>query len=149
MRGAARAWPSTPLAALIASRQILVVCREGSCPLPALAAPVAPRIPFRFLTVAAALFMVVLQALLQFVLTPDTQAPWPLFLLFTGLWIFGAGMLMRFPRFGAAGTAAWGLLSAIGAWQTHAAINLENTLLIAGSLIASILAVLTLVTKDW
>lgn len=93
--------------------------------------------------------MVLVLALLQFVLTPRTSAPTHLFVLFVGLWVFGAAMLARFPRFGAAGTALWGVISALGAWQTHATLNAENLTLILGSLVASGFAVGTLVTKDW
>lgn len=99
--------------------------------------------------IGVCLFMVLTLAALQFVLTPRTSAPTFLFVLFVGLWIFGAAMLARFPRFGAVGTALWGVLSALGAWQTHANLDIENATLIFGSLAASGLAVGTLVTKDW
>lgn len=90
--------------------------------------------------IAGAVFNVVLLVLFQFVLTPGEAAPLPLFLLFVGLWIFGAVMLVVLPTFGAVGTAAWGFLAAGAAWRTHASFDLEDVSLISASLGGGLLA---------
>lgn len=96
--------------------------------------------PLRRAAILACLAMASLLVALQFVLTPGAAAPTPLFLLFTLVWLFGAAMLGVAPRFGAAGTTAYGLISAFGVWRTHAVIDLENAVLLGGSLAAAGLA---------
>lgn len=96
--------------------------------------------PLQRAAVIACLGMAVVLVLFQTVLTPGVAAPRPLFLVFTLVWLFGAAMLAVAPRFGAAGTLAYGLLSAWGAWRTHAVLSIENVILIGGSLAAAALA---------
>ena len=61
--------------------------------------------------------MVVLLGAVQ--LTSATPPPWGLFLLFAGVWVFGAAMLLQRPVFGALGTAAWGVLSGVQLLLMH------------------------------
>lgn len=111
--------------------------RETSKSLHGVAARVTP---LQRAAAIACLGMAVVLVLYQFVLTPDVAAPRPLFLVFTLVWLFGAAMLALLPRFGAAGTLAYGLISAWGAWRTHAVASIENVILVGGSLLAAALA---------
>ncbi|MGQ0536498.1 MAG: hypothetical protein ACT4PT_10545 [Methanobacteriota archaeon] len=96
---------------------------------------------FQRLVRSACLAMALMLVLLQFVLTPEAEAPWPLFVVFLALWIFGAVMVTMRPMFGAAGTAAWGVLAAAGAWQSHqGALDAEDVSIMLGSLITAALA---------
>lgn len=99
------------------------------------------------LAVGATLLNVILLLLLQFVLTSGAGAPLPLFMLFIGIWLFGAAMLLVAPRFGAVGTAAWGLLAAGAAYRTHQSLDAANLTVILASLLAAVLAILFLVER--
>lgn len=102
----------------------------------------------RTAAIAVCIGMAVVIVALQFALTPDTRAPTFLFIVFTGLWAFGALMLSVAPVFGAVGTTLWGLISAVGAWRTHEGVSIENSILIGGSLAAAALAAAYLVARS-
>lgn len=103
--------------------------------------------PLRLAAAGLALAMAALLVVLQFVVTPLVKAPTPLFLAFTAVWVFGAVMLVTFPTFGAAGTALYGLLIAWGFWRMHGLRNVEDGLVIVGSLAAGALSAMVLVKR--
>lgn len=103
--------------------------------------------PLRLATAGLALLMAVVLVLLQFVLTPETKAPTGLFLGFTGVWVFGAVMLVTFPTFGAAGTALYGILVAVGFYQMHGLRSGEDAVMILGSLAATALSIAVLARR--
>lgn len=96
------------------------------------------------LAVGATLLNVVVLTLLQFVLTSGAGAPFALFVLFVGIWLFGTVMLLVAPRFGAVGTAAWGLLAAFASYRTHRSLDAANSTIILVSLVGAVLALLFL-----
>lgn len=67
-----------------------------------------------------------------------------LFLLFSGVWLFGAVMLMVAPRMGAWGTAAYGVILAVQVLNMHGGTALNYAIAVA-SLVGSGLAVAVLV----
>ena len=73
------------------------------------------------------------------VVPPRTGIPPVLLGLFVGLWVFGATMLWYFPLFGAAGTAAWGLLSGGQALAMHGT-SPQNLLVVVASFVGAALA---------
>jgi hypothetical protein len=87
-------------------------------------------------------------ALLQLVIPPVRVIPWWLFAIFVGVWLFGALMLWLVPWFGAAGTAAWGVLAAVQAYRTHESLSPGNIFLIVGGLVVAALATGFLVTRN-
>jgi hypothetical protein len=72
------------------------------------------------------------------------RPPLALFVLFAGVWIFGAAMLLVAPAFGSVGTTVYGVLLAAGILQMHGPTAL-NLALAAGSLVGSALAAASLV----
>lgn len=94
---------------------------------------------------AAAFAMAVLLTLLQTVLTPATRAPTGLYVLFTAIWVFGGVMLLWKPRFGAVGTALYGLVVAGEFWSMHGIRSVEDVAVVAGALLATALALAVLV----
>ncbi|HEX2022072.1 MAG TPA: hypothetical protein VHH36_05120 [Candidatus Thermoplasmatota archaeon] len=94
----------------------------------------------RWTAQALCAFMAVVQVALQYGFGPN-RAPAGLFLLFTGLWIFGFAMLRLAPWFGAAGTAAWGLIAALGAWRMdHSWLLVGGSLAVAAAALANLAA---------
>ena len=71
--------------------------------------------------------------------------PFFLYLLFSGVWLFGAAMLLTFPRFGAWGTALYGVILAAQVINMHGGSAL-NWGIAAGSLVGAGLA---LATRPW
>lgn len=69
-----------------------------------------------------------------------TKPPFVLFLVFAGVWIFGAVMLLRAPTFGAIGTALYGVILAVQLFQMHGTGALD-IIIGTGSLLGSALAV--------
>lgn len=65
--------------------------------------------------------------------------PLHLYLIFTGVWLFGALMLWRFPLVGAAGTAAYGLLLGFRLLGTHE-VRAQNVVLAGASVFVALLA---------
>ena len=75
------------------------------------AAPLARLVQRTFFQKVAAGWCLVMALFLVLVqLAGDSPPPLPLFLLFMGVWLFGAAMLWWSPLFGALGTAAYGVL---------------------------------------
>lgn len=72
--------------------------------------------------------------------------PLALYLVFTGVWLFGAAMLWRFPVFGAAGTAVYGFVLGAQLLATHAA-RAQNVVLALASFAGALLAVAVLVAR--
>lgn len=73
--------------------------------------------------------------------------PIELFLVFTGVWLFGAAMLWMAPLFGGAGTAAYGLLLGAQLLATHDATRAQNLVLAVGSFAVAALAIAFLVLR--
>lgn len=90
------------------------------------------------------LLMVAFLAVLQF--GTDSHPPLFLFLIFSGVWIFGAAMLWWVPTFGAIGTALYGVILGVQLFRAHGFTSL-NAGLGAASFIGSVLAVLFLVER--
>lgn len=70
-----------------------------------------------------------------------TSAPLVLTVVFAGVWLFGAAMLWQFPRFGAVGTALYGVVIAVDLVAMHGWSPL-NVGLALGSLVGTVLSVL-------
>ena len=88
------------------------------------------------------LLMVAFLAVVQF--SGGPAPPLFLFFLFSGVWLFGAAMLLKFPRFGAWGTAAYGVILAVQVLNMHGGSAL-NYAIAVGSLVGTGLALLYLV----
>ena len=73
--------------------------------------------------------------------------PLELYLVFTGVWLFGAAMLWWFPVFGAAGSAAYGLLLGAMLLRTHDAGRAQNVVLALACFAAAGLAAAALVAR--
>lgn len=84
------------------------------------------------------LFMVLFLSVVQF--SGGPSPPLPLYLVFSGVWVFGAVMLMTFPRFGAVGTALYGVILGVQVLQMHGGSAL-NWALAVGSFVGTGLAV--------
>ncbi len=93
------------------------------------------------------LFNMAVIAVLQFAITTGRGAPVALFLLFEGIWLFGAVMLLVAPRFGATGTAAWGILAAVAAYRTHRSLDASNTTILVASILGAVVAIAFLVQR--
>lgn len=65
--------------------------------------------------------------------------PLPLYLVFTGVWLFGAAMLWRFPVFGGVGTAIYGAFMGLQILLMHGGDPL-NLAVSASSFVAAGLA---------
>jgi uncharacterized membrane protein YccC len=90
--------------------------------------------------VVVALFLTVVQ------FTVRTPPPLPLYLAFVAVWLFGAGMLVAYPTFGAIGTMLYGVLLGTQLLVMHGLDTLEVTL--AGAcFVGSALALWTLVER--
>ena len=85
-----------------------------------------------------ALGMAALLVILSLV-PPHLGIPPVLLTLFTGIWVFGAVMIMRVPIFGASGTALWGVLSGAQSAVMHGFTG-QNALVVAGSFAGAALA---------
>jgi hypothetical protein len=72
--------------------------------------------------------------------------PFFLYAIFTGVWLFGAAMLWRFPTFGAAGTALYGVILAVQLLAMHETRG-QNVLLAVASFVGAALAVAVLVAR--
>lgn len=83
------------------------------------------------------LLMVALLSAVQF--SGGPAPPLPLYLVFSGVWLFGAAMLLAFPRFGAWGTALYGVILGVQVINMHGGSPL-NWLLAVGSFAGSGLA---------
>lgn len=96
--------------------------------------------------VAAAwcLLMVAFLAVIQF--GTDSHPPMFLFLIFSGVWLFGAAMLWWVPVFGAVGTALYGVILGVQLFVMHGFSGM-NAALGAASFVGSALAVLFLVER--
>jgi hypothetical protein len=90
----------------------------------------------------ACVLSVALLAYVQF--ATRTHPPATLFLLFAGVWVFGAVMLYAAPTFGAVGTALYGILLGADVLAMHGALAL-NILLAGVSFATSALALAFLV----
>lgn len=90
------------------------------------------------------LLMVAFLAILQF--ATASHPPLPLFLVFAGVWVFGAAMLWWVPRFGAVGTALYGVILGVQLFVMHGFSGL-NAALGAASFVGSALAVAFLVER--
>ena len=95
------------------------------------------RIPLQWVAAGWCLLMVALLTVVQFGGGPSP--PLALYLLFAGVWLFGAAMLMTFPRFGAVGTALYGVILAVQVINMHGGSAL-NWIIAVGSLAGSGLA---------
>jgi len=69
-----------------------------------------------------------------------------LFVVFAGVWLFGAFMLLRAPAFGAVGTALYGIILAVQLFQTHGTGTLDLVIGV-GSLAGSGLAMSYLMVR--
>ena len=72
-----------------------------------------------------------------------TPPPLVLYLFFTAVWIFGAVLLWTTPKFGAYGTAAYGVILGIDILAMHATDAVVSAIAI-GSFFATLLALGTL-----
>ena len=72
--------------------------------------------------------------------------PLHLYLVFTGVWLFGAAMLWRLPVFGAIGTALYGVILAFQLFAMHEA-RAQNVVLAVASLVGAALALAYLVAR--
>lgn len=106
------------------------------------AASPAVRVSLQHVAAGACVAMIVLLTYVQF-LGSDSPPPLPLYLVFVGVWTFGAVMLMTFPRFGAVGTALYGVLLAVQVLRMHGGSAL-NFVIAIGSLAATGLALMYL-----
>lgn len=90
---------------------------------------------------ASAVWCLVMAALLTVVQFGGfPHPPLPLYLVFTGVWLFGAAMLWWVPLFGAVGTAVYGVLLGVQIFLMHGGSAL-NVVISAGSFLATGLAV--------
>lgn len=94
----------------------------------------------RRLAIGWCLFMVVLLTLYQYVFNATGAPPVFLYLVFSGVWIFGAVMLYAWPTFGAAGTALYGVILGAQLLAAHGA-STKNLLLALASFVGTALAV--------
>lgn len=95
------------------------------------------RISLQWVAAGWCVAMALLLTVVQF--SGGPAPPLPLYLVFTGVWLFGAAMLMTFPRFGAWGTALYGLILAVQVINMHGGSAL-NWLIAVGSLVGTGLA---------
>lgn len=95
------------------------------------------RSPLQWAAAGWCLLMVAFLTVVQFGGGPSP--PLALYLVFSGVWLFGAAMLLTFPRFGAAGTALYGVLLAVQVINMHGGSAL-NWGIAAGSLAGAGLA---------
>lgn len=72
--------------------------------------------------------------------------PLPLYLVFTGVWLFGAAMLWWVPTFGAIGTAAYGVILGVQLFLMHGGSAL-NIVIAAGSFVAAGIAIAFLLER--
>lgn len=79
-------------------------------------------------------------------LTSGPGMPPELWLVFSGVWLFGAAMLWWFPTFGAIGTAVYGVLLTFLLWRAHG-LGGANVLIALGALLGSALATWALVER--
>lgn len=84
----------------------------------------------------AAILVAGWMVLLQFVLTPETQAPWAIFAIVLLGWLVALALLSWRPTLGAPFAALLGVAGAFGSLRTHAA-GYENWALIALSVAAA------------
>lgn len=103
--------------------------------------PLAPRA-----AQALALAIVVWMTALQYVLTPGTQAPPALFVVFLVAWAAAFLMLGARPVLGGAYSALLGVASVFGSLRTHAG-GWENWVLIGLSAAAAVAGVLVVVAS--
>lgn len=75
------------------------------------------RVPLQGVAAAWCLLLVLLLSIVQFF--GASAPPLSLYLVFVGVWIFGAVMLYVAPRFGAWGTAAYGVILGIQVFRMH------------------------------
>ena len=99
----------------------------------------------RYVAAEVALANAVLLTLLQFVLTPERTAPFVLYVVFVAVWLFGAAMLLWKPRFGAVGTALYGLVVTAEFWSMHGLRGAEDVAVVGGALLATGFALAVLV----
>jgi hypothetical protein len=99
------------------------------------------RAPLQILAALWALLCALALAVLQFGGFP--HPPLVFFLIFAGVWLFGAAMLWWLPVFGAVGTALYGVVLAADLLSMHGSGG-QNALLAALSLAGSALAVAAL-----
>lgn len=106
-----------------------------------------PRVRSTAQTAAAAwcVAMVLLLSGIQ-LFTSGPGMPPELWLVFSGVWLFGAAMLWWFPAFGAIGTAAYGVLLVFLLQRAHG-LGGTNALIAIGSLVGAALAVWALVDR--
>lgn len=89
--------------------------------------------------------MALVQTIVQF--TVARPPPVPLFLVFVGVWLFGATMLIVAPVFGAIGTGLYGMLMGVQVIQMHGTDPL-NLGIALGSFIGAGLALGYLVVRS-
>lgn len=94
---------------------------------------------------AASLLVAGWMVLLQFVLTPETQAPWTIFAIVLLGWLVALALLSWRPTLGAPFAVLLGVAGAFGALRTHAA-GYENWALVALSIAAAAAGVWATVT---
>jgi hypothetical protein len=90
------------------------------------------------------LLMVAFLAVIQF--GGFDHPPLPLYLLFSGVWLFGAAMLWWFPTFGAIGTALYGVLLGVQLFLMHG-LTPMNALLALASFAGSAWALSVLIQR--
>lgn len=78
--------------------------------------------------------------------TPGAGMPPTLWLLFSGVWVFGAAMLWWVPTFGAIGTALYGIILGVNVLQMHGG-SLSTWLIAIGSFIGTAIAVAFLMER--
>ena len=88
--------------------------------------------------------MVAFLALVQFGGFP--HPPTFLYVLFSGVWVFGAAMLWWFPTFGAIGTALYGVILGVQLFAMHGFTPM-NALLALASFTGSAWAVAVLIER--
>lgn len=75
--------------------------------------------------------------------SPLPSPPVSLYLVFTGVWLFGAVMLWIVPVFGGVGTALYGAILGLQLFAAHG-VTLQNGLLAFGSFVGTGLALVFL-----
>ena len=100
----------------------------------------------RALRLAAIALALLNAAILTGIQLGPVHPPLVFFLVFAGVWLFGAAMLWWFPTFGAIGTALYGAILAVDLLSMHGRGVLNDALAVT-SVAAAVLAIATLVAR--
>lgn len=103
------------------------------------------RPPLQTIAAAWCVLMVILLSVVQLA-TEGPGMPPALWLVFSGVWIFGAAMLWWYPTFGAIGTAVYGMLLGAQVLRAHGG-SATNFLIAVGSFVGAALAIGVLVQR--